>query len=292
MLVRSGDCPECFDGGQGGGDYRALSETACRRRGSTEISVVKQLTCFQLHALAPQIVPGRPGRAWMDATPERYAYRCLPLGIANSMGWEVLSPCRITAEWNGGQEIDDLKVEIEDAAWQPRRVAASHFGSGILTFQLGYLFRTEPGVGLWARGVPNSPKDGIAPLEGIVETDWLPFTLTMNWQLTRPGSIAFEKDEPFCFLTLVHYRALEAVVPEILPIEDNPALHADYEAWSSGRNDFNRRLSAEEPDVVRQGWQKWYTQGQTPSGEKRNPGHLTKLTLKAPRPKRRPSKPV
>ncbi|HMK90720.1 MAG TPA: DUF6065 family protein [Methylocystis sp.] len=244
---------------------------------------MQQLTCYQIHALAPQIAPGRASRAWMDATPERFAYRCLPLSIANSMGWEVLSPCRITAEWNGGVELNDLKVEIEDDAWRQRQAAASHFGSGILTFHLGYLFRTEPGVGLWARGTPNAPKDGIAPLEGIIETDWLPFTFTMNWKLTRPGVIAFDKDEPFCFLTPIRYRALEEIIPEVVAIEENPALQADYEAWSSQRLDFNRRLTAREPDVVGQGWQKWYTQAKTPDGESRNSAHLTKLSLAAPR---------
>jgi hypothetical protein len=41
----------------------------------------------------------------------------------------------------------------------------------------------------------NSPKDGIAPLTGVIETDWLPYPFTMNWQMTRPGSVRFDKDE-------------------------------------------------------------------------------------------------
>lgn len=244
---------------------------------------MKRLSCYQIRALAPQIVPGRPERAWMENTPERYAYRCLPLGIANSMGWEALAPCKVSIEWNGGRERDDLTVEMDDPAWRAHELADSHFGSGIVTFHLGYLFRTEPGVAMWARGIPNRPKDGIAPLEGVVETDWLPFSFTMNWQLTRAGTVVFEKDEPFCFLTLVNYRALEDVAPEILAIENDADLQADFAVWSSGRKDFNSRLLVDEPEAVRQAWQKWYTRGETPTGEQRNPTHLTKLSLKAPR---------
>ena len=115
----------------------------------------------------------------------------------------------------------------------------------------------------------------------------------MNWQLTRQGSISFDKDEPFCFLTLVHARALEPVTPEIRPIEDDPAVHADYLAWSSSRNAIsNSRLLAEEPDAVRQGWQKMVYPGSDAGAAKRpSPGHLTKLSLAAPRRKHEPSKP-
>ena len=46
----------------------------------------------------------------------------------------------------------------------------SHFGEAVLTFSLPYLFRTPRGVNLWVKGPSNWIKDGIQPLEGIVET--------------------------------------------------------------------------------------------------------------------------
>ena len=253
---------------------------------------MKRLTCYQLHAHASQIVPAGSSRSWMDATPEHFAYRCLPLSIANAMGWEILAPCRVTAAWNGGPELSDLTIEVEGNAERPERLASSHFGSGILTFHIGYLFRTEPGIGIWVRGIPNLPKDGAAPLEGIVETDWLPFTFTMNWQLTRPGRIVFEKDEPFCFITLLEYQALLHVQPEIVPIEEDPALKAEFTEWSTRRKDFNRGLIAEDPEVVQQRWQKWYTRGEMPDGEKRNPQHLSKVSLATPTRRPRSASPL
>src|SRR5690348_17717064 len=38
-----------------------------------------QLTCYQVDPRAAPIIPGRRDRAWMDATSDHYAYRCLPL---------------------------------------------------------------------------------------------------------------------------------------------------------------------------------------------------------------------
>src|ERR1700686_2200495 len=61
-----------------------------------------KLDCYRIHADAPQLVPARPGRAWMDEPGRRFAHRCTPLTMANSTGWELLCPLSIAASWNGG----------------------------------------------------------------------------------------------------------------------------------------------------------------------------------------------
>ena len=243
---------------------------------------MKRLTCYQIHADAPRLVPGRSDRQWMDATDKRFAYRCLPLSIANSMGWEIVTPSRVIAEWNGKPGFSDIAITVDDR-WAHDRLACSHFGHGILTFHTGYLFRTEPGIAIWARGAPNWPKDGVAPLDGIIETDWLNFTFTMNWQFTRPGCVVFEKDEPFCFITPIEYRALDGVEPEIVSIDADPCLRSSFHSWRDARQNFNRRLLEQDSDAVRQGWQKWYPRGEDPRGASATATHMSKLRVATPR---------
>jgi len=242
---------------------------------------MSKLTCYQVQQDPCRIVAARAERQWMDETDQRFAYRCLPLSIANAMGWELLLPHAVTATWNGGNALADVVVET-DAAPGAKPAASSHFGHGVLTFHVGYLFRTEPGTGIWARGIPNLPKDGIAPLEGIVETDWLDFTFTMNWKFTRPGTVTFAREEPFCFITLIKYRALLDVVPEIMPIDRAPDVKQGFELWRSARLEFNAKLAAEDPETSTRGWQKWYMRGENAAGDKAGPGHLSKLRLAQP----------
>ena len=60
------------------------------------------------------------------------------------------------------------------------------------------------------QGPINRPKDGIAALSGIIETDWSPYSFTMNWMFTRPGTpVRFEKGEPYCHIFPVSCGALE-----------------------------------------------------------------------------------
>ncbi|MFB8344846.1 DUF6065 family protein [Brucella cytisi] len=45
--------------------------------------------------------------------------------------------------------------------------------------------KTEPEFDLFVTGSINRPKDAISPLTGFVETDWSPYTFTMNWRFTH-----------------------------------------------------------------------------------------------------------
>jgi hypothetical protein len=130
----------------------------------------------------------------MHRTPQRFANRCLPMLIANQ-GWHILNTRKIAVTWDGGAAIGSLRIDHADGNAVP--FVGSHFGSGILTWNIPYLFRTPPGFNLLVRGPANWPKDGIQALEGIVETDWADATFTMNWQMTRPHfTVIFEAGEP------------------------------------------------------------------------------------------------
>jgi hypothetical protein len=232
---------------------------------------------------APKVRPGGMRRQWMDDSPDRYAYRCLPLSMANSTGWEILSPCDVELDWNGGKAKADLKVTIHDRPSDQFEFASSHFMNGIATFHTGYLFRTPPGWAVWCSGPPNSPKDGVYPLSGLIETDWLPFPFTMNWQMTRPGKVSFDKDEPFCFVTLLEHNRLEAIKPVIRNISADKVLDKDYRDWSANRNEFNARLNMNDESAVKQGWQRHYMKGGDPHGQFKSSDHRTKRRLQAPR---------
>jgi hypothetical protein len=243
-----------------------------------------KLTCYTTEPNPPQLVPGDPDRGWMDAFGDRHPYRCLPLVIANTTGWMMLSPCSFTATWTGGPRQEDIRLDVDDDYKDLARLATSHFAKGVLTFHTGYLFRTEPGWDLWVGGAPNHVKDGIQALSGIVETDWLPFPFTMNWHFTRPGIVQFKKGEPFCFVMPVPHAAYEEIEPIIKPLASNPELVKEYEAWSQSRTGFLDKLAARDAEATKQGWQKHYFKGQKVEGQAPDGTHVNRRRLAMPRP--------
>src|SRR5436190_17173378 len=191
--------------------------------GDVAVSAPK-LMAYRIHNVPSMpIVPASAMREWMDKTHERFAYRCLPLLIANQHGWFILNTHRIRCVWNGRDEKDAIKIIVKAGPKNVSCPAVSHFGSGVLTWHLNYLFRTPPGYNLWARGPANLPKDGISPLEGIIETDWSVATFTMNWKMTTVNvPVEFEIGEPICQISPVERGEVETFAPEMTDISSEP----------------------------------------------------------------------
>ncbi len=233
---------------------------------------------YELHTQVEcPLEPAPFNRDWMDKAHLRHPYRCLPLVIANQAGWIIRSTSGFRAYWYGGPAKEDVVLQF-DGPFDNRIL--SHFGSGVITFTVPFLFRTPPGVNLWVKGPSNFVKDGVQALEGVVETDWLASTFTMNWKITRVCEwIHFEKNEPFCMLVPVPRGFAESLTPQRIHIEKNPDLLAQYQAWEASRRSFLDQLSVREPEAVKRGWQKDYFQGRTPDG-KEVPSHQTRLEIR------------
>lgn len=234
------------------------------------------ITAYRLHPgeKRVRISAGEQGRAWMDQTQDSFAYRCLPLNIANQHGWAVSAAKPITALWNGGRRIEDLEVREGGDG-----VAVSAFGHGILTFHVLHVITLPPGLNLHISGPPNMPKRGITPLTGVYEADWAPFSFTMNWQFTEPGRpVTFAEDEPFCFFFPLPRGLVEDLAFHVADIAAAADLAAEHRTWNDSRKTFLNTLEEQNG-----GWQKHYFQGRLPRGGSCPIGdHKTKLRLSKP----------
>lgn len=243
---------------------------------------MNDLECFKIGEIDFPLVPASPFRDWMDAFPDRHPYRCLPLSIANAHAWHILCPFDIEVTWNGGEKVSDLTVSSTSVGDEKlAHVAMSNFSRGIVTFHVGYMFRTPEDWSIITSGPANEPKDGVYPLTGIIETDWLPYPFTMNWQMTRPGTVKFEKDEPICSIMPIPKSYMEAVTPKIYERNDDPVLDYEHEAFKDERMRYNKKRKSGDEDAKKRAWQKHYFTGRMPDGNKID-GHTNKLRLKKP----------
>jgi len=204
------------------------------------------------------IRPAPRERAWMEDADKKFPYRCLPLVIANQYGWEILSTHHIRATWDGTSELESLQVE--NLCGEGPSHWRSHFGEGVLTFQIPFLFKTPAGWNLMVRGPTNNPKDGIVALDAIIETDWAHSTFKMNWSFTRPCTVEFALGEPICLFFPIRRGALETFRAEFRMLETDQELENKFREWSASRDEFLLGLEKEKPEVLAQGWQKDYMQ--------------------------------
>lgn len=233
-----------------------------------------EITAYEVVEIPMPIQTADRRRQWMDDTTDRFAYRCLPLAMANQVGWDILCPAGFTARWNGKDGLDAIRIDFVGAA---SSLVGSHFGHGVLTFSLGYLFRTTKSHNLWVKGPTNQPKDGIAPLEGLIETDWTPFTFTMNWQFTRrKHKVHFDEGEPVCTILPYPRHYVAKFEPRLKVINEDAKLYHQYTKWREDRLKFNEDLKTEGSDAVKSGWQRTYMKGEDQMGNV-FAGHQTKV---------------
>jgi hypothetical protein len=218
------------------------------------------LTCFEIAPGRVELRPAPRRREWMDETPRAFAYHCLPLVTANQHGWEMLCPVDVTLKWSGGAGLADVEITVDGGDARHSGFVESHFGSGIVTFNPMVILRSPPGFNLWLSGPVNLIKDGIQPLSASIEADWMPFTFSMNWKLTRPDfAIRFVKGEPFCSFFPVQRGVVAACEPRLLPLERDAELHELYR-WAIARRGLDELLGSRE----REAYQSWYRDGEMP----------------------------
>ncbi len=114
-------------------------------------------------------------------------YKCLPLSIGNMQGFVFSVPFDFTVMWNGGAGTDDVKIFDINTEGIPDHMnyvsVSSEFGHGIFTVHFPMILKTPPGVNLMTIAPPNFPMAGLSPMTGVVETDNLRFTFTLNFKI-------------------------------------------------------------------------------------------------------------
>lgn len=136
-------------------------------------------------------------REWFTS----HFYKCLPLSIGNMQGFAFKSPFDFEVVWNGGHSKEDLKIFINKDSGinedQNHVFVSSEFGSGIFTMHFPLILKTPPGVNLMTIAPPNYPVPGISPMTGVIETDNLRFTFTLNFKVDLINTvIRISKDYP------------------------------------------------------------------------------------------------
>jgi hypothetical protein len=219
-------------------------------------------------------------RDWMNATPLRYAYRCLPLTIINQTGWWIKNPVGFTAIWRGRSEPGGVEFHFDSSNENWGQWINSQFGEGIITWNTPFLFRTKPeGSRLLVCGPANYFKTNASPLTALIESDWMSMSFTMNWKILAPDQpVRFEVGEPLFQaipLSTNICKELETASVSYQKLSDDPELELSYWEWDQARRRFHSEKRSGE--VKPHDWQKDYFQGRDATGREAPAQHMIKI---------------
>lgn len=169
-------------------------------------------------------IRGRGQRDWWEAEhlTSNHARHCHPLVMANTWGWDILSPCGFVAN-HDGLRITDGHGNVD-----------MHSARQSFTLQADFVPRTESvGDFVWIGALPNQRREverrnSFVAMEAMIEAWWnpAPFGLVCLFD----GEVEIEKGQPIARMRVVN-------VPHNHPtFETSDERHPEWQAWNERRN--------------------------------------------------------
>jgi hypothetical protein len=128
-------------------------------------------------------------RDWFDSN----FYRCLPLSIGNMQGFSFSLPYGFDIFWDGNKDAKGLTIHFHEDFNKYKGInfiyPCSEFGHGILTIHFPVTLKTPPGINLMTIAPPNFPVPGMSPMTGVIESDNIRFTFTLNLKIDFANTI-------------------------------------------------------------------------------------------------------
>lgn len=151
-------------------------------------------------SLAP--IPAVRHREWWEdnqATRD-HAKHCLPLTMANSLGYYILSPGTFIVRWNGN--VHD-RAHIEHVERSSHYEVDNHATFGSFTVQAKFIPVTDdPGDFVYVKGIPNVRDNQFYCMEACIEAWWNVGNFGLVFLLKQAGEFTIYMGQPIAQMFL------------------------------------------------------------------------------------------
>jgi len=174
---------------------------------------------------------------WQDNNKTRnHAHHCLPLAMANSLGYLILSPVTFKWSWSGDIQQDAV---IETVEALPSCAVDAHAAYGSFTIQPGFIPQTEqPGDFIMIKNLANERGLPYTCMEALIESWWAPSNFGLVFLFNQAGTGMVCLGQPIAQMCV--YRQ-EGGEHGLEVIADMPPGHRDWAARRY-RPDYNKDL--------------------------------------------------
>lgn len=166
---------------------------------------------------------------WDDNNRTRdHAKHCLPLNMANSLGWYILSPATFLVRWNGDF---NKPADIEIGERCSHCVVDNHAAFGAFVVQPKFVPVTlRPGDFVFIKGMPNERGLPYSCMEACIEAWWSVGHFGLVYLLNQPGEFIVNLGQPIAQMFVL---AGGPAAAEVEHVSQLPPGHAEWQARRS-----------------------------------------------------------
>lgn len=192
----------------------------------------------------------RVKRDWMDNTWEAHAYKCFPLSITNSIGYEISCPEDIVFIWDGIDDTSPDHIKILEG----HKYCSTARANSTLSFITNIVFETDDQTSMLHMPVPNYFRDEYQVFTTLISTSWYRQSFPSVIKLLKPNvEIVIKAGEPIATiipisltkfsqdeLSLYNYETTEEEVKyneERLKVFTEKFSNGDFSNWYRDETD-------------------------------------------------------
>lgn len=194
---------------------------------------------------AINIEPTTLRRDWMDETWQQHAYRCFPLQLGNTIGYQLSLPVDLKFRWNGIFNESGDNVEVLSG----RKYIYTTRGHATISIKTGITFKTPENITMLQIPAPNFFNPDYQAFTTLVSTSWyyqeLPSAIRI---LSFNKDIVIKAGEPYATLIPISLGQLQNIELEL----------KDYVYTEKDAEYNNRRNDAFEEIRKQNKWTDWY----------------------------------
>jgi hypothetical protein len=194
-------------------------------------------------------------RDWMDATPEKHAYRCFPVTQANMVGWNLSCDEDIVFTWNGVTDTSSETVKISKG----NNFSYTGRGQATISINTGLVFKTEENTSMFVINPVNYFSEDFETMSSLISTSFYgnPLPLAIKARAANK-EVVIKAGTPIATLIPISLGALDNTTIEIISYSDP----------NRERENANRTYGEAAQVVNTSGqWTDWYREAVNEKGE-------------------------
>lgn len=192
------------------------------------------------------IAPMSIKRDWMDATPEKHAYRCFPVTQANMIGWYLYPEKDIVFIWNGINDTSPDNIKILKGL----EFCYTGRGQSTISLMTGLVFRTDKNISMLSINPVNYFNDNFETMSSLISTSFYDndYPLAIKAKVANE-EIIIKAGTPIATILPISITALDNTTIEMYNYSDIGNIRqAKHKSYGDAAQELNTRGE----------WTDWY----------------------------------
>lgn len=136
-------------------------------------------------------------RDWMENTWEKHAYKCFPVSLANTIGYELSLPIDVSFIWDGVNDASAEHIKVlsgEEFIYNSRANAT-------ISIKTGIVIKTDNNISFLHMPVPNLFNENYQTFTSLISTSFFDQEFPSAIRILKANEvITIKADEPFATL--------------------------------------------------------------------------------------------